>query len=96
MMESDNPPTLVALASAALREWEAEVRREREVVQAERQALQDEKQRLEQERCVFVRHWPSGACASRITSDLCAKMLMVEYRLCSPLLLPRCATMQAD
>ena len=53
-MESAYPPTLVALATAALRKWEAEVRSERAEVQAERKALQDEKQHFEQERCVRV------------------------------------------
>lgn len=60
-MESDDPPALV-LASAALRTWEAEARREREEVQGERQALQDEKRRFDQERCVWLRIWRARAC----------------------------------
>ena len=65
-MESDDPPALV-LASAALRTWEAEARREREEVQAAKRTLEDKRQRFDKERCVWVRiSAPEGMRATTV------------------------------
>ena len=51
MMES-GPPTLAALAAAALRAWDAEMKREHTRLQEGVRVFEDGKSQFEQERCV--------------------------------------------